>query len=134
MIPQVNIYKLSGEQISSLEVLDGKDAAIVIFWKTTDRNSQDHISDMINAHQEILATKNVRLIGICIDGEGTISHILPYVMGNSWEMEMYADKNSDFKRAMNIVDTPSTIVLNTENQVVCQYVGYCTGTEGTIWR
>ena len=133
-IPKVYLYTLDCESVSSQDVLNGKDAAIVIFWKTNDKDSQEQISDMIDAHREILLNKNVRLIGICIDCSGSIAHIKPFVAGHDWEMEMYIDKNAELKRKLGVNDTPATIVFNKGNEIVCQYNGYCSGTDVLICK
>lgn len=131
-IPQVDLLSLEGKTVNSLDVFDGTNPAIVVFWKISDQYSQDHLDEMIIAHNEILADKNVRLIGICIDGNGSTAQIRPFVSGNGWEIEMYIDRNGELKRLMNILDTPATMVFNTGNEVICQFNGYCTGTENMI--
>ena len=133
-LPKVNLFNLDGKFYSSLDVLNGEDATIVVFWNADDRNSEDHLTDMIAAHQKLLTTKNVRLVGIYINCNGSMAHVKPYVNGQDWNIEMYVDKNGDFKRAMGVVETPTTFVFNTGNEIVCQYTGYSTGTESLICK
>ena len=128
-VPSIDLYTLDGNKINSSEILNGQQPTILIFWKTNDKDCCNQISSMIEAHKEILEDDNVRLVCVCIDCIGKTSHIKPFVYGRNWEVEVYIDKNGDFKRAMNIADTPLTIVYNTDRKVVCNYLGYCAGTE-----
>ena len=57
-----------------------------------------------------LKDKNVRVIGICLDVSGNMSNIKPFVYGNNIDMDVYIDKNGEFKRAMNIPDVPYNII------------------------
>ena len=128
-IPKVILTNLNGALISTLDIFNGDEASIVIFWRTNDQYSQGYLTEMIEAQQKLLANKDVKIIGICIDRNGSTAHIKPYVAGMDWDIEIYSDKNGELKRAMGIFDTPATIVFNRSNEIVCQYNGYCNGIE-----
>lgn len=128
-IPKVFLTNLNGKLISTLDIFKGDEASIVIFWRTNDQHSQEYLTEMIEAQQKMLVNKDVRIIGICIDCNGSTAHVKPYVAGMDWDIEIYSDKNGELKRAMGIFDTPATIVFNQSNEIVCQYNGYCNGIE-----
>jgi len=131
-IPSVDLYTLNGEKINSTEILDNSRPTILIFWKTYEKDCCSQISSMIEARQEVLGTDNVSIVCICIDCTGKTTHVKPIIYGKDWDVEAYIDKNGDFKRAMNVINTPLTILYDTDQSVICQYAGYCTGAEETV--
>ena len=82
---------------------------------------------MLNeVYEEYLKDDNVKVVGICLDGIGRIDHVKPFVYGNDLDIEVYVDKNGDFKRAMHVTDTPFTILLNKEMNSRCRIQTYST--------
>ena len=120
-IPSIDIYNLDGNKINSTEILNDQQPTILIFWKTYEADCCNQVSSMIEAQEEILTGENVRLVCVCVDCIGTTSHVKPFVYGKNWDVEVYIDKNGDFKRAMNVSDTPYTIVYDTDRKIVCNY-------------
>lgn len=131
-IPSVDLYTLDGEKINSTAIFDNSRPTILIFWKTFEKDCCNQISSMVDAREEILGKDNVRIVCICIDCTGNTTHVKPIIYGKDWDVEAYVDKNGDFKRVMNVVNTPLTILYDTDNSVICQYAGYCCGAEEMV--
>lgn len=71
----------------------------------------------------------VKLYAVSIDDSRASSKVAPLVKGQGWEYEILLDENSDFKRAMNVVDIPHTFVLDGEGNIVWQHTSYANGVE-----
>jgi peroxiredoxin len=132
IIPSVKLLTTDLSTVNSNTLLDSNEVVILIFWKTSNKKCCCHISSMIEAKEQMLQGKNVKIIGICSGEGGNVCHIKPFVAGRDWDMEVYIDTNDDLKRAMGIPDTPYTIVIDKDNKVICQYNGYCIGSETLI--
>ncbi|MCB0845747.1 MAG: TlpA family protein disulfide reductase, partial [Bacteroidetes bacterium] len=76
----------------------------------------------------------VKLIAISIDDNRTSSGVPMIVNAKGWEYEIYLDKNSDFKRAMNVVNIPHTLLLNDKLEVVWQHTSYAPGDEEELYE
>ncbi len=131
-IPSVDLYTLDCEKINSTAIFDNSRPTILIFWKTFEKDCYNQISSMVDAREDILGKDNVRIVCICIDCTGKTTHVKPIIYGKDWDVKAYIDKNGDFKRAMNVVNTPLTILYDTDNSVICQYAGYCCGAEEMV--
>ena len=132
IIPSVKLLTTDLSNMNSNSLLDGHDIVILIFWKTSDKKCCCHISDMIEARERLLPEQNVKIIGICSGEGGTVCNIKPFVAGKDWDMEVYIDTNDDLKRAMGIPGTPYTVVFDKDKKIICQYNGYCIGSEELI--
>jgi hypothetical protein len=87
---------------------------------------------MQSAWLENLQQRGVKMVAICIDSNGTWSHIKPMANGKNWEFEIYIDTNGDFKRAMNVGNVPCTILFDQNQNMLCRNIGYCSGNEELI--
>ena len=132
IIPAVKLLTTDLSNMNSNTLLDGHEIVILIFWKTSDKKCCCHISSMIEAKEQMLQGQNVKIIGICSGEGGNVCHVKPFVAGKDWDMEVYIDTNDDLKRAMGIPGTPYTLVFDKEKKVICQYNGYCIGSEELI--
>jgi len=130
-VQETELLTQDGNTIQSSEIFKGDSPIILVFWKTYEKDCCKHISSLIEAHDELLDTINARLVCICVDCIGQTHHIIPFVDGKGWDCEVYIDKNGEFKRAMGVSRTPFTLLYNDE-KVICQYNGYCSGTEEMI--
>ena len=131
IILESQLVTLDGTTTSSSEIFRGEQPIILIFWKTYEKECCNHITSMVDAHSDLPETVDARLVCICIDCNGQTHHVKPFVNGKNWDFEVYIDKNGDFKRAMGVSDTPFTMLYYNE-KIVCQYNGYCSGTEEMI--
>lgn len=123
--PATRLLTLSGEYINSSEILDGEVPTILIFWKSNETKCCDQIELMIDAKEKLTELTNVNIVAICTDTEGLSTKIRPLVSGKDWDIEVYIDRNEDFKRAMNIPSTPFTCVFDKDQNLICEYNGYC---------
>ncbi len=50
-----------------------------------------------------------------------------------WDYEVFLDKNSDFKRAMNVVNIPHTFLVDGDGKIVYQHTSYAPGDEEELY-
>jgi len=131
-LPSAEIYTCDGFPIQSETIIQNNQATVVVFWKTYDESCIKHISAMIDSREEVTQSDSLDLIIICIDCIGRTNHIKPFVMGQGWDAKVYIDKNGDLKRKMGVVETPLTLMYDSSQELVCQYTGYCAGTDELI--
>jgi cytochrome c biogenesis protein CcmG, thiol:disulfide interchange protein DsbE len=132
--PDVSIRNLNGEIISSTEIFTNNQATVLIFWKSYDTKCCENLDNMQSAWLSQLKENGVKLVGICVDGKGSWSHINPVVSGKAWDFDIYIDNNGDFKRALSVTDAPYTILFDTNQYVLCRHEGYCNGNEYLVCK
>lgn len=132
--PNVNIKDLQGKTVNSSSFLDGESPVILSFWATWCKpcvKELTAISDNLDDWQD---DTGVRVIAISIDDSRSSMRVAPFVNGRGWEFDVYLDPNGDFKRAMNVLNTPHTFVLNAKGEIVYQHTVYNEGDEEELYK
>lgn len=132
ILPINELYSLDGEKISASEISNEGNPLVMIFWKTNEAESCDQLLMINEAYNDFMKFQGVKVIAVCIDCCGTTQHIKPFAYGHDLEIEVYIDKNGDFKRSMNILHSPSTILFDQQMNINCQFTGYCSNVEDLL--
>ncbi len=123
--PAVDLYTLEGSRIDAGTLSNGGDPMVLLFFRTDDNKCLETLYDICEAHERELAAGGVKLMAVCVDRSGKVNHVKPFVYGHALDVEVYVDRNGDFKRAMGIASAPYTILFDHEMKVICEYNGYC---------
>lgn len=132
LIPKTDLFTCNGQTISADKIIEYDQPTVIIFWKTYDESCVSHISAILDSRDEVSETDSLEIIIICVDCIGRTDHVKPFVMGQAWDARVYIDKNGDLKRTMGVVETPMTLMYDSNLDLVCQYTGYCAGSDELI--
>lgn len=126
-----NVYlkTLEGSSIQINEILTSSTGTILIFWESNSTKCINNLDNLQEEWAEEVKALGVDLIAICVNQTGTLSMVKPYVSGKGWDFKTYIDINGDLKRVLGITTTPYTILLDGNQNIKCQYPGYCSGDE-----
>ncbi len=133
-LPNVPLYTLDGKEISAQTISNEGKPMIMTFWKTTENDCCDQLLQLYETYQNILIYQGVKMIAICIDCSGNIQHVKPFVYGHDLDLEVYVDKNGEFKRAMGISAAPYTILFDQKMALFCQHAGHCANIEEVVCK
>lgn len=132
LLPFNELYSLDGEKTTIDELSNEGNPLVMIFWKTNDRESCEQLLMINEAYNDFMKYQGVKVIAVCIDCSGKTQHIKPFVHGHDLDIEVYIDKNGNFKRSMNIICSPSTILFDQHMNINCQFAGYCANVEDLL--
>jgi cytochrome c biogenesis protein CcmG/thiol:disulfide interchange protein DsbE len=124
-IPDVDLRDVDGNIISSSQITQPGSSTMVVFWKSSSGKCCNNLETLGEAWEKTLSQQGVRMVAICVDCNGSWSHVKPLVNGNSWDFETYIDVNGDFKRAMSVGEVPCTMLFDEDQNLVCRY--------NTVW-
>lgn len=131
-LPSIELYSLDGTKVTANEISNDGKPLVLIFWKTNDKESCEQLIMINEAYNDFMEYQGVKVIAVCIDCVGKTQHIKPFVYGHNLDIEVYIDKNGDFKRSMNILYSPSTILFDHQMNINCQFTGYCSNVEDLL--
>ena len=132
-LPTNELYSIDGTKVTADEISNDGKPLVMIFWKTNERESCEQLLMINDAYQDFMQYQGVKVIAICIDCVGKTQHIKPFIYGHDIDIEVYIDKNGDFKRSMNILHSPSTVLFDHQMNINCQFAGYCANVEDLLY-
>lgn len=124
-LQDIELFTLEGTKISTTDITNNGKPMLMVFWKSNVKECCDQLSMINDIYVDYFKEKGVKVVAICVDCKGAIQHIKPFVYGHSYDVDVYIDKNGDFKRSMSVPSVPYTILFDKNMDINCQYVGYC---------
>lgn len=133
-IPDVQIKKFNGSTVQTSEVIKNEDGPILLcFWATWCKPCIKELTAYNENYIDWKEETGVKIITVSVDNARSMHRVAPFVNGKGWEFESYLDPNSNFKRAMNVVNAPHTFLLSSEGEVVWQHTSYMEGDEYKVY-
>ncbi|MCB2196885.1 MAG: TlpA family protein disulfide reductase [Bacteroidetes bacterium] len=134
VIPSVQIKTLDNKIVNTQELFNEENLIILSFWATW---CKPCIKELDAYNENIIDWADetgVKLIAVSIDNTRSMSRVAPFVNGRGWgNIQFYLDPNEDFKRAMNVVNVPHTILLDGDGNILWQHTSYSEGDEYELY-
>ena len=131
-IPDVEIQKLDGTNFMTGEIQNDGNPFIICFWKTCCNSNVKYLEALSEIYEDLQDDYDVKIFAVSIDDARSAKTVRPFVNGKDWDFDVLIDQNGDFKRSMNINNTPYTFLFNGDKNLVWQKVGYGEGDEYII--
>ena len=132
-MPSVDVETLIGEIYNTAKIENDGKPIIISFWATWCKPCIKELSVIQDEYQDWQEETGVKLIAVSVDDARTSLGVRSIVNGRGWEYEILLDKNSDLKRAMNVVNIPHTFLLNGNKEIVYQHTSYAPGDEEELY-
>lgn len=132
-LPAVNIFDIDQTPFNTSDIQNDGKPIIISFWATWCTPCVKELNTIHETYEDWQEETGVKLIAISIDDARNAARVKPFVNGRSWEYEVYLDKNSDFKRAMNVVNVPHTFLLDGKGNIVFSHNSYAPGDEEELY-
>lgn len=133
-IPSVELKTIDGKKINTSELNNTGKPIIINFWATWCKPCIKELSAIAEKYDEWQKETGVVLYAISIDDSKSISRVAPFVNTKGWDYVVLLDQNSDFKRAMNVINVPHSFILDKKGNIVYQHTTYAEGDENKIYE
>jgi len=133
-IPSVEIKTMESANVNTTTFSNDGKPMVISFWATWCKPCIQELTAISEHYDEWQEETGVKLIAISIDDTRSFSRVAPFVNAKAWTYEVYVDTNSDFKRAMNVVNVPHTFVIDGNGNVVWQHTSYAQGDEYELYE
>jgi cytochrome c biogenesis protein CcmG, thiol:disulfide interchange protein DsbE len=132
-IPSADIKTLEGKIVNSRDILNDSVPIILSFWATWCKpciKELTAINDEMDTWREEV---QFRVVAVSIDDARTTNMVKNLVNAKGWDIEVFLDANSDFKKLMNVAQPPHTFIIY-KGEVVYQHTSYAEGDEDELFE
>jgi len=133
-LPTFNLKDINGKMLNTSEIANNGKPILICFWKTCCKPPVKMLTAINEVYEDWVDETGVVLYAISVDDARNSNLVAPFVNGKGWDYIVLLDPNSDFKRAMNVVLTPQTFLLNGDGEIVWQKAMYIPGDEEEIYK
>lgn len=128
-LPEMDIKKLTGEQVNIAEYGKQGKITVINFWATWCGPCKLELNNIAELYPEWVEDYDMQLIAISIDDSRNAAKVRTYVDGHAWDYEVLLDQNQDLKRTLNFQAPPFTLLLDKDGTIVSSHTGYKEGDE-----
>ncbi len=132
-LPNVEVEALDGTKVQTLSFENDGKPIVISFWASWCKPCIKELTAIQDLYEDWQEETGVKVIAISIDDARNAGLVPMIVNSKEWPYEIYLDKNSDFKRAMNVVNIPHTFLLNSKREIVHQHTSYAPGDEEELY-
>lgn len=128
-IPSVDLKLMNGKKFNTSEIQNNGKPVIIDFWATWCKPCIMELSAIAENYPDWKEETGVVLYAVSIDDSKSMNRVAPFINGKGWEFEVLLDPNSDFKRALNVINIPHVFLVDGNGVIVHQHTAYAQGDE-----
>ena len=132
--PSVNLKTLNGKTFNTSNINNDGKPILISFWATWCKPCIKELIAYDENYVDWQEETGVKIIIISIDDSKSVDRVAPFVNGRGWEFESYLDENSNFKRAMNVINVPHSFLFDGEGKLIWQHTSYAEGDEEELYE
>ena len=133
-LPDVKVENQEGRVVSTKDLVDGT-PMIISFWSTTCKPCIQELNAINDNLYDWTEEVDMKVVAVSVDDARTISRARAMAQGHGWEDYVCIyDKNQDFKRAMNVAQTPHVFIVDGKGNIVYSHSGYSPGSEYELFE
>lgn len=133
-LPNVDVKTMDGKKFNTSEIKNDGKPIIISFWATWCKPCVMELSAIAEKYQDWQTETGVKLYAVSIDDSKSMNRVSPFVNGKGWDYVVLLDANSDFKRAINVINVPHTFLIDAAGNVVYQHTTYAEGDEDLLYE
>jgi peroxiredoxin len=129
-LPKLIINDIGGKKLN-LNELSENNILLISFWATWCNPCIDELDTFNAMHSDLKTKYNTEHIAISIDDARSYSRVVPMVKSKDWDFEVATDINQKFKRLLNILVIPHTLIVY-KSKIIYEHIGFVLGDENLI--
>ncbi len=133
-VPNIELKTINGKKFNTSDINNIGKPVIINFWATWCKPCIKELTAISEKYEKWQDETGVILYAISIDDSKSINRVAPFVNAKGWEYVVLLDQNSDFKRAMNVINVPHSFILDKKGNIIYQHTTYAEGDENKMYE
>jgi len=133
-IPSVEVKSIDGKKFNTKDISNNGKPIIIDFWATWCKPCVMELTAIADKYQDWQTETGVKVYAVSIDDTKSMNRVVPFVNGKGWDYTVLLDPNSDFKRAMNVINVPHVFIVDSIGNVVYQHTTFAEGDEEILYE
>ena len=132
VLPRIELKDLSGKSFSTEDISNDNKPVVICFWATWCKPCIEELTKLHELYPDWSSETGVKILAVSIDDSRTSKKVAPFIRTRGWLFDIYLDENSDFRRSMGVTNPPHSFLLDSDNKVVYEHIGYAPGDENDL--
>jgi cytochrome c biogenesis protein CcmG/thiol:disulfide interchange protein DsbE len=133
-IPAVSIKTAEGVAFNTSKFSNNGKPIVIDFWATWCKPCIAELYAIADKYEYWKKETGVKIIIVAIDTVHNSTTVSSFVKNKGWSYEAYLDQDGDFQKAMQVMDTPCTFVVDGSGKVVWMHNSYNEGDEDKVFE
>ena len=133
-IPAVAIKAMDGTPFNTSKFSNNGKPMVIDFWATWCVPCIKELNAIADKYDYWKRETGVKIIIIAVDTVHNTTTVSSFVKNRGWVYNVYLDPDGDFQKAMQVMDTPSTYVVDGKGKIVWMHNSYNEGDEDKVFE
>lgn len=133
-VPSVKIKKMDGTPINTSVFSNNGKPIVIDFWATWCVPCVMELGAIADKYEYWKKETGVKIFLVAVDTVHNTTTVSTFVKNKQWQYEVYLDQDGDFQKAMQVMDTPCTFVIDGSGKIVWMHNSYNEGDEDKVFE
>lgn len=131
-LPSGAVADLKGRSFDIANLSNNGKPIVMVFFDTNCKPCLSELNRIADTYDDWVQETGVKLVAIALDDARNLAKVEPYVNSKEWNYEVYTDSEQHLKGALGITNTPTTLILDGDLNIVWRHTGFEVGDEDSI--
>lgn len=132
-IPSVVIKTVEGKPFNTSKFSNNGKPVIIDFWATWCVPCIMELNAIADKYEYWKNETGVKIIIVSVDTVHNATTVSSFVRNKGWQYEVYLDPDGILQKAMQVMDTPCTFVIDGKGKIVWMHNAYNEGDEDNVF-